>query len=331
MKYNRVISTAVLLLLLGTTIPAFAHKDDEKKGGGAGKPQASQHEQQPQHAQKVQPQQHAQKAAQPQREPKAQPQRAEKAQPHRSEKAQPQRTEKAQSHRAEKAQPQRAEKAQSQRAEKAQPLRAEKAQSQRAERAQRQAQPSRGQQTQSVASSGGGGRYGRISNANYSAHFGHGHSFHMGRPQMIGGYNRFQYGGYSFGYNEGWPVGWDYNDDCYVEYVDGAYFMYNFRHPGMHISLSIFGDGNYGNRYGRISEVSYRSHFGHDHWFRMGRPRMIGGYSRFHYGGYWFGYNEGWPVGWDYNDHYYVAYVDGVYYMYNLRHPGIHVTLRMFS
>jgi len=153
----------------------------------------------------------------------------------------------------------------------------------------------------------------------------------MGRPQMIGGYNRFQYGGYSFGYNEAWPVGWDYNDDCYVEYVDGAYFMYNLRHRGMHISLTIFGDGNYGNRYGRISGVSYRSHFGHDHWFHMGRPRMIGGYSRFHYGGYWFGYNEGWPVGWDYNDDCYVAYVDGAYYMYNLRHPGMHITLRMFS
>ena len=223
MKYDRVISIAVLFLLLGMTIPAFAQKDDEKKGGGAGKPQAAQHEQQPQHAQQAQPQQHAQKAAQPQRAERAQPQRAPKAQPQRAERAQPQR--------AERAQPQRAQKAQSQRAERAQP--------QRAQQAQRQAQPSRGQQRQSVASNGGG-QYGGISNANYSAHFGRGHSFRMGRPQMIGGYNRFQYGGYSFGFNEGWPVDWDYNDDCYVEYVDGAYYMYNLRHPGMHITLRIF-------------------------------------------------------------------------------------------
>jgi hypothetical protein len=62
----------------------------------------------------------------------------------------------------------------------------------------------------------------------------------MGRPQMIGGYNRFQYGGYWFGYNQRWPVGWDYNDDCYVVYEGGAYYMYNLRHPGIHISLSIF-------------------------------------------------------------------------------------------
>ncbi len=87
---------------------------------------------------------------------------------------------------------------------------------------------------------GGGGQYGRISNANYGAHFGHDHSFHMGRPQMIGGYNRFQYGGYWFGFNAGWPIGWDYDDDVYVEYIDGAYYMFDLRHPGIQIALNIF-------------------------------------------------------------------------------------------
>jgi hypothetical protein len=153
----------------------------------------------------------------------------------------------------------------------------------------------------------------------------------MGRPEMIGGYNRFRYGGYSFGYNQEWPVGWDYNDDCYVEYVDGNYYMYDVMHPGMHISLNLFGDGIYGSHYGRISDVSYRSHFGHEHRFHMGRPEMIGGYNRFRYGGYSFGYNQEWPVGWDYNDDCYVEYVGGDYYMYNLRHPGTHITLRIFS
>jgi hypothetical protein len=57
---------------------------------------------------------------------------------------------------------------------------------------------------------------------------------------MIGGYNRFQYGGYWFGFNEGWPVGWDYNDDFYVEYVDGVYYMFNVRHPGFRLTLNIF-------------------------------------------------------------------------------------------
>ena len=109
---------------------------------------------------------------------------------------------------------------------------------------------SRGQQRQTVAYNGGnndngghgnnGNHYGRISDASYRSHFGHDHSFHMARTQMIGGYNRFQYGGYSFGYNQGWPVGWGYNDDFYVEYIDGAYFLCDLRYPGVQITLNMF-------------------------------------------------------------------------------------------
>jgi hypothetical protein len=194
MKQNRVISTAVLFLFLGTTIPAFAQKGQEEKGGGGAKAQPAQHQAQPQRAQKAQPQraQQAQRQAQPQRQ---QPQRAQQAQ----RQAQPQRQ-----------QPQRAQQAQHQ------------------------------QRPQAVANNRGGGHYGRISDAGYRSHFGRGHSFHMMRPQMIGGYNRFQYGGYWFGYNQAWPVGWDYNDDCYVEYIDGVYYMFNLRHPGFRLTLNIF-------------------------------------------------------------------------------------------
>ena len=194
MKQNRVISTAVLFLLLGAAIPAFAQKGEEEKGGG--KAQPAQHQAQPQHEQKAQPQQRAQKAQPQQREQRAQPQQ-----------------------RAQKAQPQQRE---------------QRAQPQRAQQAQRQQRP------QAVANNRGGGHYGRISDASYRSHFGRGHSFHMGRPQMIEGYNRFQYGGYWFGFNEGWPAGWDYNDDFYVEYIDGVYYMFNLRHPGFRLTLNIF-------------------------------------------------------------------------------------------
>ena len=84
------------------------------------------------------------------------------------------------------------------------------------------------------------GHYGRISDTSYRAHFGHGHSFHMMRPQMIGGYNRFQYGGYWFGFNQGWPVGWSYDDTVYVEYIDGAYYLCDLRFPGVQITLNMF-------------------------------------------------------------------------------------------
>ena len=62
----------------------------------------------------------------------------------------------------------------------------------------------------------------------------------MSPPRFIDGYNRFQYSGYWFGYNEPWPSGWDYNDDVYVVYSGGAYYMYNRRHSGIHITLNLF-------------------------------------------------------------------------------------------
>jgi hypothetical protein len=62
----------------------------------------------------------------------------------------------------------------------------------------------------------------------------------MGSPRFINGSYRFRYGGYLFAYSEPWPSGWNYNDSVYVDYVGGAYYMYNPRHPGIHITLSIF-------------------------------------------------------------------------------------------
>jgi len=85
-----------------------------------------------------------------------------------------------------------------------------------------------------------GNHYGRIPDDHYRAYFGRAHAFRMGPPRFIDGYNRFQYSGYWFGFNEPWPSGWGYNDDVYVEYVGGAYYLYNPRHSGIHITLNLF-------------------------------------------------------------------------------------------
>ena len=215
MKYNRVISTAVMFLLLGTTLPAFAQKEEEQRGGG--KEQA----------------------------PKSEPQRAQKAAPQHAEKAVPQHAQKAEPQHAQQAQPERAQtggattcREGAAAASQAAPQRAEKQQHNTQRRHNHSVRRNNSRNAHKRSSPPGsrhrrlpatvaaeGGNYGRISNANYTSHFGHDHSFHMGRPEMRGGYNRFQYGGYSFGYNQGWPVGWGYGDNFYVEYIDGAYYL----------------------------------------------------------------------------------------------------------
>ncbi len=73
---------------------------------------------------------------------------------------------------------------------------------------------------------------------------------------------------------------------------------------------------------GRIPDDRFRSNFGRGHSFRMGNPVMVDGYSRFQYGGYWFGFAQPWPVGWYYTDDFYIDYMDGGYYMYDPYFPG---------
>jgi hypothetical protein len=73
---------------------------------------------------------------------------------------------------------------------------------------------------------------------------------------------------------------------------------------------------------GRIPDARFHSNFGRDHYFRIGTPVMVSGYSRFQYGGFWFGFVEPWPSGWYYTDDVYIDYVDDGYYMYNPYYPG---------
>ena len=157
MNQNSVFSTAVLFLLLGTTIPAFAQTGQEEKGGDGGRAQQVQRQQEPQRAQPVQRQQEMQRA-----------------------------------------------------------------------------------HTDANNRGDNGHHYGRIPDDRYRANFGRAHSFRMIRPRMIDGYQRFQYSGYWFGFNDPWPSGWDYNDDVYVDYVGASYYLYNPRHPGIHITLNLF-------------------------------------------------------------------------------------------
>jgi hypothetical protein len=83
------------------------------------------------------------------------------------------------------------------------------------------------------------GQGGRIPDDKFRAHFGRGHTFHPSRPQVVNGQPQFQYGGYSFIMVEAWPVGWAYSDDCYIDYVDGEYFLFDLLHPGVRISLTV--------------------------------------------------------------------------------------------
>ena len=52
---------------------------------------------------------------------------------------------------------------------------------------------------------------------------------------MVGGYPRFQYGGFSFSVVDPWPEYWsdDWydNDDMYIDNTGDGYYLYNRRYP----------------------------------------------------------------------------------------------------
>ena len=73
----------------------------------------------------------------------------------------------------------------------------------------------------------------------FRAHFGRQHKFVIHQTTIVQGQPGFQYGGYSFIIVDAWPVGWAYTDECYVEYIDGDYFLFDLLHPGVQVALVV--------------------------------------------------------------------------------------------
>lgn len=61
---------------------------------------------------------------------------------------------------------------------------------------------------------------------------------------VVGGYPRFQYEGLWFSLVDPWPEAWSNdwydNDDVYVVYADGGYYLYDRSHPGVGLAVSVY-------------------------------------------------------------------------------------------
>ena len=75
----------------------------------------------------------------------------------------------------------------------------------------------------------------RVPEEKFRASFGREHHFHVERRDD----RRFNYGGYWFVYNQPWPGDWDYNDDVYIDYIDGEYYLIDPRHEGVRLMVVV--------------------------------------------------------------------------------------------
>jgi hypothetical protein len=79
----------------------------------------------------------------------------------------------------------------------------------------------------------------RIDDEHFRAHFGREHHFAINHVTVVEGHPHFAYGGYSFAIAQPWPVGWAYSDNVYVDYIDGEYYLFNVRHPGVRVAVTV--------------------------------------------------------------------------------------------
>jgi len=92
-----------------------------------------------------------------------------------------------------------------------------------------------------------GGYHGyRVPDGRFRSYYGQDHRFRIFSLPVVyvGGHRRFHYGGYWFGLVDPWPEYWsdDWydNDDVYVDYYDGGYYLYNRSYPSDRIAISFY-------------------------------------------------------------------------------------------
>jgi flagellar motor protein MotB len=107
-----------------------------------------------------------------------------------------------------------------------------KAQEEQTQHAQHQQRALNGQSV-------GGNRGGRIPEDHFRAHFGREHTFVINRLVTVENRPRFQYSGYWFEIVDPWPVGWAYTDDCYIDYIDDTYYLFDPLHPGVRLVIVV--------------------------------------------------------------------------------------------
>src|ERR1039458_1518830 len=263
MKPMRFFTTGVLLLLFGTVGPTYArqeqHGQDEKapKQEPQAKPEKQEQQKQPQQSkpEKQQQQKAPQQAKGQEQQQKQQQAKSEKQQqqkPPQQAKGQEQQ-QKQQQAKPEKQQQQKApQQAKGQEQKQPQQAKPEKQQQQKApqqvkgqqgsqpqQHPQRSAADMQRQRSMPALRLSARGND-RIPDDRFRSNFGSGHRFHIGSRQMVGGYSRFQYGGFWFGFVDPWPMDWFYGDDVYIDYVDGGYYLFNPYYPGIRIAVTVY-------------------------------------------------------------------------------------------
>ena len=124
------------------------------------------------------------------------------------------------------------------------PSQPEKQESPKAPKEAKPAQEEKGQVSQQ-GHGRPGGKSAHIPDAKFKASFTRQHSFKVNQviheTRVVPGQTQFVYSGYTFIVLDPWPGEWLFTDDCYIDYVDDDYFLFDAFHPGIRIALFVVG------------------------------------------------------------------------------------------
>jgi hypothetical protein len=150
----------------------------------------------------------------------------------------------------EEAKPRRQEEAKPPRQEEAKPPRHEEAKPPKMDK--QEARPSGEQQRPANEQRGTAGQQGHarpagksahIPDPQFKAHFSKQHSFTVNRvittTTVVPNQTQFVYSGYTFIFLDPWPAEWMFTDDCYIDYVDDEYYLFDAFHPGIRVALFV--------------------------------------------------------------------------------------------
>ena len=245
MKRTRLFHATAFFLALGIIGPVEATQDKPEKQQEKAKPEKQEQQAKPEKQQQATVPKQEQQAKAPKQEQPAKPARQQEqtaAQPSQQRKS-------AEKQQATSSSVKRQQAATAQQEQTAKPERQQQANSRQQPQHQQQNENSRPPQRTEQATArqraqpalrlSERGRGGRIPDERFRSNFGREHHFRIGEPVLVGGYSRFQYGGFWFGFVEPWPEGWYYTDDVYIDYEDGEYYMYDPYYPGARFSISV--------------------------------------------------------------------------------------------
>jgi len=89
------------------------------------------------------------------------------------------------------------------------------------------------------------GKSAHIPDPQFKANFGKQHRFAVNRvittTTIVPNQTQLVSAGYTFIFLDPWPADWLFTDECYIDYVDEEYFLFDVFHPGVRVALFVVG------------------------------------------------------------------------------------------